>query len=542
MRENQQDLPKKPRGKKPGIDINQAIDPMEQAETTDPETAKRQRDDETITRLATLSPLDYDRVRVAEAQTLEVRPGTLDKLVWAARKAEQQGCEQTDIFPVADPWPDDINPAELLNDIAAVIRRFIVCNPETSDAASLWVTMTWFIDVVQVAPLAIITAPEKRCGKSQLLFILGRLVNRPLAASNITPAALFRSIDLWSPTLLIDEADAFIKDNEELRGLLNCGHTRDSAYIIRTVGDAFTPTRFNVWGAKALAGIGALADTLMDRAVALELRRKMSHEAVDRLRHAEPDLFDVLTSKLARFADDYRQPLRLARPHLPPALHDRAQDNWEPLLAIADIAGNDWPQRAVHAALKLSGAEGESLSVGVELLADIKELFDNNRADKISTADLITALCDDDEKPWSTYNRGKPITPRQISKRLGEYGIKSKTVRIGYATHKGFELDQFKESFGRYLTVSPLLSVTTSQTTAGAGSSVTDKNTSPSHENLSVTTSQTVTDKKKRYLNENRNETDNQLNNKDCYLVTFSEGENGKNHTAKSKSEDWGRI
>lgn len=146
--------------------------------------------------------------------------------------------------------------------------------------------MTWFIDVVQVAPLAVITAPEKRCGKSQLLFILGRLVYRPLAASNITAAALFRSIDLWGPTLLIDEADAFIKDNEELRGLLNCGHTRDSAYIIRVVGDNFTPTRFNVWGAKALAGIGHLSETLMDRSVTLELRRKTPYEKVDRLRHA----------------------------------------------------------------------------------------------------------------------------------------------------------------------------------------------------------------------------------------------------------------
>lgn len=157
-----------------------------------------------------------------------------------ARKAEQQS-EQTDIFPIVDPWPDEINPAELLDEITATIRRFIVCNPETSDAAALWAAMSWFIDVIQTAPLAMINAPEKRCGKSQLLFILGRLVNRPLAVSNITPAALFRAIDLWSPTLLIDEADAFVKDNEELRGLLNCGHTRESAYIIRTVGDAFTP-------------------------------------------------------------------------------------------------------------------------------------------------------------------------------------------------------------------------------------------------------------------------------------------------------------
>jgi putative DNA primase/helicase len=192
-------------------------------------------------------------------------------------------------FPLVMPWHETIDPAELLTSISNTIQRFIICPPETAHAATLWIAMTWFIDVVQVAPLAIITAPEKRCGKSQFLFLLARLVNRPLAASNITPAALFRSIDTWKPTLLIDEADTFMRENEELRGLLNCGHTRDSAKIIRIVGDKHIPKYFNVWGAKALAGIGRLADTLVDRSISLELRRKLPHEKTERLRHAEPE-------------------------------------------------------------------------------------------------------------------------------------------------------------------------------------------------------------------------------------------------------------
>jgi putative DNA primase/helicase len=465
-----------PNHEKPLIDLGAAIDPTNEADTQ-PET-----DAQIIQRLATLSPLEYDRVRADEAKALGVKATALDKQIAAHRKETKP--EIQDIFTVADPWPDAVIPADLLDDIADTIRRFIVCPDETADAAALWVSMTWFIDVVQVAPLAVITAPEKRCGKSQLLFILGRLVNRPLTASNITPAALFRSIDLWSPTLLIDEADAFMKDNEELRGLLNCGHTRDSAYIIRTVGDDFTPTRFNVWGAKALAGIGHLSETLMDRAITLELRRKMPHENVDRLRHAEPGLFGGLVSKLARFSDDYRAALREARPTLPNALHDRAQDNWEALLAIAGLAGADWLDRATRAALKLSGSDSENLSVGVELLADIKELFDHNKADKISTADLITALCDDDEKPWATYNRGKPISPRQVSKRLGEYGIKSKGVRIGHHTPKGFEIDQFKEAFNRYLVD---LSATPQQTININGLGVADTKVLPQRGVLSAT-------------------------------------------------------
>lgn len=342
--------------------------------------------------------------------------------------------------------------------------------------------MTHFIDVVQVAPLAVITAPEKRCGKSQLLTLLGKLVNRPLTASNISPAALFRAIDAWQPTLLVDEADAFMRENEELRGLINCGHTRDSAYIVRVVGENFTPTRFNVWGAKAISGIGHLADTLMDRAVVLELRRKLPNESVDRLRHAEPELFNTLAAKLARFADDYQHSVRVARPHLPEALNDRAQDNWEPLLAIADVAGGNWPQLARSAALKLSGSESDAMSIGVELLADIQEIFDTKKIDRIFIADLIATLCDDDEKPWATYNRGKPISPRQVSTRLHGYGILSKSIRIGYDNKKGFHKDQFQESFNRYLNgskkllpESPFLSVTPSQPAPAVACSVTDR-------------------------------------------------------------------
>jgi putative DNA primase/helicase len=410
-------------------------------------------DADRLAHLAGLSPIEYDRQRDAVAKAMGIRSTTLDKMVKELRQ-EKSGTEGID-FDDVEPWPHPVEPAALLSDLVAVIKRFIICPDETAHAAALWIAMTWFMDVVQVAPLAVITAPEKRCGKSQLLSLLGRLVYRPLAASNITPAALFRVVDAWKPTLLVDEADTFMKDNEELRGLLNCGHTRDSAYIVRVVGDDYTPKRFNVWGAKALAGIGHLADTIMDRSIVLELRRKLPHEEVLRLRHAEPGLFDNLVARLARFAIDTRERLRRCRPDLPDALHDRAQDNWEPLLAIAEMAGGEWPEIARHAALKLSGSTEDGGTVGNELLADIREIFESKRLTKIGTADLIQQLCDDDEKSWATYNRGKPMTPRQVAKKLKEYGIASKNLRVNYEVVKGFEHEQFKEAFARYLTRSP---------------------------------------------------------------------------------------
>jgi putative DNA primase/helicase len=213
----------------------------------------------------------------------------------------------------------------------------------------------------------------------------------------------------------------------------------------------------------------------MDRAIILELRRKLPHEQVDRLRYAEHGLFDTLAAKLSRFADDYSKQVRQARPALPSSLNDRAQDNWEPLLAIAMTAGPEWLDTATKAAMKLSGGESAAESIGVELLSDIQEIFDTNCIDRISTANLIQALIEDDEKPWATYNRGLPIKPRQIASRLKVYGILSKTVRFNQLeTAKGYDRKQFEESFYRYVTP-PEISVTESQVNTDKGLSVTDR-------------------------------------------------------------------
>jgi putative DNA primase/helicase len=332
--------------------------------------APMENQDEAIMRLAALPPLDYDRVREKEANSLNVRVGTLDKEVVKARRPENMDDGPAEMFPTVTPWLGPVDGAALLDDIHATIRRFIICDKETAIAATLWIAFTWLIDRVQVAPLAVITAPEKRCGKSQLLDLIGRLCRRPLVASNISPAAIFRVIEAHGPTLLIDEADAFLKDNEEARGILNSGHTRQSAYVIRVVGDDHEPRQFSTWGAKAISGIGTLADTLMDRAVVLELRRKLTGEKVERLRHADKGHFGTLSSMLARYAEDAGPAIENARPVLPDALNDRAQDNWEPLLAIADQAGGEWPRLAREAALKISGAENDSVSLSAELLAD----------------------------------------------------------------------------------------------------------------------------------------------------------------------------
>ncbi|SOZ49049.1 hypothetical protein CBM2615_A120001 [Cupriavidus taiwanensis] len=418
-------------------------------------------DERQFAELAALAPAQYDRVRTARAEAMGIRVATLDEQVERYRKEADDG--QPDLFPSVEPWPVAVDGAALLTEIASTVRRFIACDAETANATALWCAMTWLMQAVQVAPLAIITAPEKRCGKTQLLTVIGRLVYRPLPTSNTTSAALFRAIEKWQPTMLVDEVDAFMRENEELRGIVNSGHTRDTAYVLRTVGDAFEPQQFSTWGAKALAGIGNLPETIMDRAVVLRLRRKLKTEQVEKLRHATPGLFDNLRRKLARFAADHAEGITKARPDLPDALHDRAQDNWEPLFAIADAAGGDWPALARRAALALSspGEADPTHSKGVELLADIRTVFEQRKAngvpgwDRLSTVELLKGLCLDDEAPWATYNRGKEMTPRQLANKLREYRISSKNLRRDVTVMKGYEHAQFSEVFERYLSDAP---------------------------------------------------------------------------------------
>src|SRR5262249_49620384 len=176
--------------------------------------------------------------------------------------------------------------------------------PHARLAIALWIIATWFEPAAQVASILNVASPVMRCGKSTVLSLIGKLAKRSLSASSISPAAVYRTIEKHTPTLIVDEADAFFGDNEELRGVINAGHMRDTAFVIRTVGDDHEPKQFSTWGFKAIAGIGKRAATIEDRAITIPLERKLASDKVARLRHANAGLFETLSRKLCRFARD----------------------------------------------------------------------------------------------------------------------------------------------------------------------------------------------------------------------------------------------
>lgn len=408
-----------------------------------------------IAELAAMSPIAYDRERRAAAEKLGVTVQALDAEVRAARARQAPAADGA---PFADPvaWPEPVQLAALLDEILTFILLHVVLALQQAVAAALWAVHTYLPDSSEVSPLLLVNAPEKACAKTLLQSLLARICRRPLLAANVSVSALFRAVERWRPTLFIDEADYLFRDNPELIGLVNAGHGRDG-FVLRSVAtdDGFEPRAFSVFCPKSIAGIALerhLADATMSRGIVINMRRKLPHEKVERLRGADSAAIERIRRKLARFALDHAAQVRDARPRLPNELSDRAQDNWAPLLAIAELAGPEWFERATAAALKLSGASETQASIGGQLLADVRRIFDGRRGDKISTADLLEALCEDDEQPWATYNRGKSMSPRQLAKRLADYGIKSKTVRLGPSkTPKGYERSQFDDAFARYL-------------------------------------------------------------------------------------------
>jgi hypothetical protein len=372
-------------------------------------------------------PARFARIRSEAKASKAVAMAEFDRLTTSSADVKAGG----EMFTDVEPWPDPVDGAELLDGMVDALGCYVIADITTLQAAAIWAVHTWLIDLLTVSPIANITAPEMRCGKTVMLTAIGKLSYRPMQVSSILPAALFRSIEAWQPTLLIDEVDTFLGENEEARGVINSGFTRDSAFVVRCVGDDHTPTKFSTWGAKALCGIGKIANTLADRSIPLRLRRKTAGESADNLRHADEAVWMELRAKIARFASDHGARIALARPVPISGLGDRANDCWEPLVAIAEAAGGEWPKRARHAATVLQGLEADAPTIGQQLLSDINLAFGTRG--RMSTSDLLTALAVDEESPWATWNRGKPFNARQLSTRLSEFGIRPNTTLLAGA-------------------------------------------------------------------------------------------------------------
>jgi len=385
---------------------------------------------ETVSRLASLDPLEYEQMRQSEAKRLKVRAGELDKAVKAARKQPEE--DSKNLFPVDDPWYSPVDGIQLVQELTVIFQRFSVLPKGSAITAALWTIQTYCFDSWNVLAILAIVSPEKRCGKTTFLSTLSSLCYRALPVSNISPAAVYRAIEAFKPCLLIDEGDTFLRDNEELRGVINSGHTKSAAFVIRCDGDDNTPTKFTTWCPKAIAMIGTPPDTIFDRSVTVQLRRKLPHEVTEHHGEEHVEEFRRLRSMILRWVQDNEVALQIANPPRLNTSNDRQADNWRPLLAIAEIAGCEG--EAMEAALLAIDSQQEELPAKIQLLQDVKAIFEDDGADRIASAVLVKRLIDIEDRPWCEWKHGKPLTQATLARMLKPFGVHSKQIRIGYET------------------------------------------------------------------------------------------------------------
>ncbi|MFC5027779.1 DUF3631 domain-containing protein [Streptomyces sp. DSM 41987] len=361
------------------------------------------------------------------------------------------------------PTTSTIDGAALLNDVEAFHRRFNIFPTESAYVAvALWDAHAHLLDCFDSTPRIAFLSPEPGSGKSRALEIVETLVPRPMVAVNASAAALFRAVSGpdGRPTILFDEIDTIFGpkagDNEELRGFLNAGHRR-TGVTYRCVGDSQTVTPFPSYTAVAVAGLGSLPDTILDRSVIIRMRRRARNEKVEPFRarlHEQEG--HALRDRLADWAEQARGWVMGAWPEMPDGISDRPADVWEGLLAIADAAGGDWPERAREACVSLVKASqaNDKGSLGIRLLTDLRDhvLIGIDRLPTIAILDRLNAL---DDAPWADLH-GKPLDNRRLSKMLGEYmtadndPVASRNIRTSGGVLKGFFAKDLEDAWTRY--------------------------------------------------------------------------------------------
>ena len=381
--------------------------------------------------------------RNEKLKSLDLKADDLNALLAkVGAKEEKEGDDGDDkhhfTFKDPEPCPDPVDGAELLDEIADKIRAHVLLQEGDYRKAALYVAFTWTIDAFGVAPRLLLWSPEAGAGKTTLMTVLAAMVRRPVPSSNLSTSALFRAIDAWGPTLLMDEFDRVdVEKKRELLSVLNSGHTRSMAFLLRSEptgsGETWEPRRYSTWAAIVFARIGRRGDVAADsRCITIKLDRATREEAGKLKRFREDRLSDDLADlqrKMARWAADNHGLLRDEDPRMPEALYNRGADLWRPLVAIADLAGGDWPEGTRSIAVQ-AVASPDDPSYRTLALEDCRTVFDTRGEKRIPSKELVAAMRDLEDRPWGTWGKTeKGLNSHGLSGILGNFGIGTKDAK-----------------------------------------------------------------------------------------------------------------
>lgn len=356
-------------------------------------------------------------------------------------------------FVNIEPWNSPVDGVSLADSINNTLKKYISLPDGASEAITLWIMHTYGVDMFDFTPRLCIMSPEKRCGKTSLLTLIECLSYQVISVGGITASPMFRSIDKWRPTMLVDEADTFLKGNDDLRCIINNGYVKNGK-VARTevVGKRMEPTFFKCYAPVALAAIGSLPGTITDRGIIITMRRKKQSEKFALLRTREiTPITNELQRKCLRFITDNAEAIAKARPNIPDSFNHRAFDIWEPLYAIASIISPEWLAKVRIASTKLVHAQNfdDDTSYAEKLLSDIQKIFNDNGCDWIASTELINLLNEIEGSPWAEWNN-KGLSIHSLPRLLIPFGIKPTQSRIGERSRRYMRQD-FTDAFERYL-------------------------------------------------------------------------------------------
>lgn len=418
----------------------------------------REKENRLVEELQGLSLFQFSEQKDALVVRYGIDKTTLAKIYAKVHPASQGAGEGEGPTVPEDPKPFDepVEGDQLLVDIRDQVRRFVVLDDEAATTVALWIALTYLVEKASYLGILAIESAMRRCGKTALIKVLNRLVHRVKRSENITAPALFRIISQSRPTLLIDEADSFLKGNEDLRGILNAG-VEPGGTVMRCedMGGGFVVREYDVFGAKAIALIGKMPPTLEDRSFVIRLRRRKREETIERLRGDKDLGFEMLQRGLVTWTASIAPGFNEIEPEEITSLNDRAADRWRDMLRIAKAAGGHWPERARRAAEKIEADQGDEEAKTL-LLEDLRMLFAQTPERKVSHSQ---ALVDDlkaiEGRPWADWNNGKSLTTNGLAKLLRDFGIKSRQVNLHGQNLQGYRVEDFQDVFARYLPERP---------------------------------------------------------------------------------------
>jgi hypothetical protein len=374
----------------------------------------------------------------------------------------------------------EIDGAALFDEVYDFLGRFVAYPSESAHVAhTLWIAHCWLMDHWESTPRIAFLSPEPGSGKSRALEVTEALVPRPIHAVNTTSAYLFRKVsdDAGPPTILYDEIDTVFgpkaKEHEEVRGMLNAGHRRGAVAGRCTVRNGVVLTEeLPAYCAVALAGLNDLPETIESRSVIIRMKRRAPTEYVEPWRHRinAPQGWPI-RDRLEHWSAVSGE--LLTWPTMPHGIEDRNADVWEALIAVAELAGGDWPQRARVASVSLvSDASDTKTSLGVTLLADLRLVFGDH--DVMATETILGKLRAFEDAPWGDL-RGKPLDARGLSFRLKRYGVHPQTVRTSVnSTARGYRRADLADVWDRYLGSEAVSFLSNTSNTTGTGVAVLD--------------------------------------------------------------------